>query len=65
MSIWRVWLAALALSLVVTASVMAFLILSVPGMRDRPLSGLVVAATLFVLSLAGAAALIRKMRRRK
>jgi len=60
MSGWRMILAATVSGFVLAASVMAFVTVSVPTIRDRPRLGLVVAAVLFLASVVGFALMFRR-----
>jgi len=53
-------LAATVSGFVLAASVMAFVTVSVPTIRDRPRLGLVVAAVLFLASVVGFALMFRR-----
>ena len=55
MTKFRVLLGAAGISMIVTASVLAFVTLSVPAVRDSPRLGLLVAVVVFV-AVAGAIA---------
>ena len=55
MTKFRVLLGAAGISMIVTASVLAFVTLSVPAVRDSPRLGLLVALAVFV-AVAGAIA---------
>ena len=59
MSIWRTMLA-VGLGLVLAASVMAFVTLTVPSLRDRPQLGLGVAAVVVLFSAAWVVAMFRR-----
>jgi len=59
MSAWRAVLA-IGLALLLAASVMAFVTLSVPAMRSRPGLGLVASAVVFLVCIAGVAVALRR-----
>ena len=59
MSVWRTMLA-VGLGLVLAASVMAFVTLSVPSLRDRPRLGLGISAVVVLFSATGVVAMFRR-----
>ena len=59
MSVWRTMLA-VGLGLVLAASIMAFVTLSVPSLRDTPRLGLGISAVVVLFSAAGVVAMLRR-----